>query len=84
MELFDVPSGLLDFNQSLDNFSDLSVLPTPAYFYGVKTGEEISIDIETGKALFVELVHVSEPDENANRNVIFELNGSAMRHRNNN
>ena len=71
------PQVFLDFNESLDNFSDLSVLPTPAYFYGVKTGEEISIDIETGKTLFVELVHVSEPDENANRNVIFELNGSA-------
>lgn len=71
------PQVFLDFNESFENFSDLSVLPTPAYFYGVKAGEEISIDIETGKTLFVELVHVSEPDENANRNVIFELNGSA-------
>ena len=71
------PQVFLDFNESKENYSDLSVLPTPAYFYGVKTGEEISIDIETGKTLFVELVHVSEPDENANRNVIFELNGAA-------
>ena len=62
------PQVFLDFNESMESYSDLSVLPTPAYFYGVKTGEEISIDIETGKTLFVELVHVSEPDENANRN----------------
>ena len=48
------PQVFLDFNESFENFSDLSVLPTPAYFYGVKAGEEISIDIETGKTLFVE------------------------------
>ena len=71
------PQVFLDFIESQNEFSNLSVLPTPAYFYGVNTGQEISIDIEIGKTLFVELVHVSEPDENANRNVIFELNGSA-------
>ena len=71
------PQVFLDFISSNNEFSDLSVLPTPAYFYGAQVGEEISIDIEVGKTLFVELVNVGEPDENANRNVIFELNGSA-------
>tara|TARA_Y100000766_G_scaffold126141_1_gene108439 strand:- start:15907 stop:19377 length:3471 start_codon:yes stop_codon:yes gene_type:complete len=71
------PQVFLEFNESQNKFSNLSVLPTPAYFYGVNTGKEISIDIEIGKTLFVELIHVSDPDENANRNVIFELNGSA-------
>ena len=52
-------------------------MPTPAYFYGAQIGEEISIDIEVGKTLFVKLINVGEPDENANRNVIFELNGSS-------
>ena len=71
------PQVFLDFIASNNEFSDLSVLPTPAYFYGAQVGEEISIDIEVGKTLFVELVNVGEPDDNANRNVIFELNGSS-------
>ena len=71
------PQVFLDFIASNNEFSDLSVLPTPAYFYGAQIGEEISIDIEVGKTLFVKLINVGEPDENANRNVIFELNGSS-------
>jgi len=71
------PQVFLDFIASNNQFSDLSVLPTPAYFYGAQIGEEISIDIEVGKTLFVKLINVGEPDENANRNVIFELNGSS-------
>ncbi len=71
------PQVFLDFIESNNEFSDLSVLPTPAYFYGAQIGEEISIDIEVGKTLFVKLINVGEPDENANRNVIFELNGSS-------
>ncbi len=71
------PQVFLDFAKSKRSFSDLSVLPTPAYFYGLQTGEEISIDIEVGKTLFVRLVHIGEPDGEARRNVIFELNGAA-------
>jgi len=55
----------------------LSVLPTPAYFYGLLPGEEISIDIEVGKTLFVRLINIGEPDSDAKRSVIFELNGTA-------
>ncbi|MFP6873592.1 MAG: pyruvate carboxylase [Verrucomicrobiales bacterium] len=70
------PQVFLDFAKSRELFSDLSVLPTPAYFYGLHPGEEISIDIEVGKTLFVRLINVSEPDSDAKRSVIFELNGT--------
>ncbi len=71
------PQVFLDFAKNRDLFSDLSVLPTPAFFYGLHPGEEISIDIEVGKTLFVRLINVGEPDSDAKRNVIFELNGTA-------
>ena len=71
------PQVFLDFAQSRSLYSDLSVLPTPAYFYGLQSGEEISIDIELGKTLFVRLINVGEPDQDARRSVIFELNGTA-------
>lgn len=57
--------------------SDVSVLPTPAYFYGLKPGEEISVDIEEGKTLFVKLLHVGSPDKEGRRTVYYELNGVA-------
>jgi pyruvate carboxylase len=36
------------------------VLPTPAFFYGLKPGEEISVDIEEGKTLFIKFIHLGE------------------------
>jgi len=53
------------------------VLPTPAFFYGLKTGEEISVEIEEGKTLIVKLIYVSEPNEEGDRTLTFELNGRA-------
>ena len=56
---------------------DVSVLPTTAYFHGLDVGEEISIEIEEGKTLFVKLLNVGEPDEKGIRSLTFELNGKA-------
>lgn len=58
-------------------YSDVSVLPSSAYFYGLFPGEEISIDIEAGKRLIVRLINVGEPDAQGQRAVNFELNGVA-------
>jgi pyruvate carboxylase len=57
------------------DFGDLSVLPTPAFFYGMKPGQEVSIEIEPGKTLFIRLVNVGAVDAEGKRAVNFELNG---------
>jgi len=44
-----------------EKYSDLSVLPTPVFFYGMETGEEVSIDIERGKTLIVKYLAVGGP-----------------------
>ena len=53
----------------------MSVLPTPAFFYGLRLDEEATISIEEGKTLFIKLVSVSAPDKDARRTVTYELNG---------
>ncbi len=58
-------------------YGDVSVLPTTAFFHGLEPGEEISIDIEEGKTLFIKLLHVGEPDDKGVRPLTFELNGKA-------
>ncbi len=56
-------------------YADVSVLPTPVFFYGMKTGEETTIEIEQGKTLVVKFLTVGEPHADGTRTIFFELNG---------
>ncbi len=69
------PHVYRDYAEARTNFGDLSLLPTLGYLYGLLEGEEIVVDLEPGKRLFITLVAVSEPDERGERTVFFELNG---------
>jgi len=69
------PEVFAEFARFKRDYADISVLPTPAFFYGLKPGEEISVDIEEGKTLFVKLINVGPPDKDGYRIVTFELNG---------
>ena len=37
----------------VQKYDNTSVLPTPAFFYGLQSGEEISVEIEPGKTLII-------------------------------
>jgi pyruvate carboxylase len=69
------PQVFAAFEKHRHDFGDVSVLPTPAFFYGLKMREEISVTIEPGKMLIVRFVTVSEPDKEGRRTVTYELNG---------
>jgi pyruvate carboxylase len=69
------PQVFTEFARHTREFSDVSMVPTHAFFYGLRMGEEINIAIEEGKSLIVRLVNISEPDKDARRTVTFELNG---------
>lgn len=69
------PQVFLEFAKFTRDFGDVSILPTPAFFYGLFPQEEISIHLEQGKTLFVNLVNITEPDEEGRRLVAFELHG---------
>lgn len=69
------PQVFTDFTRQQREFGDISVLPTPAFFYGLKVGEEISVEIEEGKVLIIRLVSVGAPDKDGRRTVAYELNG---------
>jgi pyruvate carboxylase len=56
-------------------FSDVAILPTAVFFYGMEPGQEISVELERGKTLIVHYVTRSEPHEDGTRTVFFELNG---------
>ncbi len=69
------PQVFADFAKHCREFSDVSVLPSSAFFYGLRRGEEIAVDIEEGKTLIIRLINVSDPDKDGRRTISFELNG---------
>ncbi|MDQ3813186.1 MAG: pyruvate carboxylase, partial [Armatimonadota bacterium] len=69
------PEVFNNFSKIVRDFGDVSVLTTPAFFYGLKPEEEISVNIEEGKTLFIKLINVGAVDKDGRRVVTFELNG---------
>jgi pyruvate carboxylase len=69
------PEVFAEFAKKVAANGDLSVLPTPAFFYGMKAGPEISVEIEPGKTLFIRLVNIGAVDAEGKRALNFELNG---------
>ncbi|ARI77608.1 pyruvate carboxylase [Halobacillus mangrovi] len=69
------PKVFMDHQKFTEQYGDMSVLDTPTFFYGMRLGEEIEVEIEQGKTLIVKLVSVGEAQVDGTRTVYFELNG---------
>ncbi|MBP7951240.1 MAG: pyruvate carboxylase, partial [Verrucomicrobiales bacterium] len=69
------PDVFLKFAEFRRIHGDVSVLPTPAYYYGLHDNEEIHVDLEQGKTLFIRRLNLNDADQQGMRTVIFELNG---------
>ena len=46
------PQVFLDYDKHLKAYDNTSVIPTPAFFYGLQSGDEVNIDIEYILAAF--------------------------------
>ncbi|MFB4473619.1 pyruvate carboxylase, partial [Oceanobacillus caeni] len=69
------PKVFMDYQKFYEEYGDMSVLDTPTFFFGMNLGEEIEVEIEKGKTLFVRLISISQPEPDGTRTVYFELNG---------
>lgn len=58
-----------------NHYGDVSVVPTPIFFYGMKMSEDTTIEIDRGKTLLIRLLSISPADDKGNRTVFFKLNG---------
>ncbi|WP_299134878.1 pyruvate carboxylase [uncultured Tenacibaculum sp.] len=56
-------------------FGNVMNIPTKNFLFGMEVGEEIMVDIESGKKVLISLMQKSEPDENGFINVFFKING---------
>jgi pyruvate carboxylase len=69
------PEVFLKYDTFRQTYADVSVLPTPPFFYGLRPDQEITISIEAGKTLVVRFLAVGEPHPDGTRTLFFELNG---------
>ncbi|WP_042879401.1 pyruvate carboxylase [Cupriavidus necator] len=71
------PKQAIEYHAHVRAYSDTSVLPTPAFLYGVQPQEEVAIDIAAGKTLLVSLQGTHPDAEEGVIKVQFELNGQS-------
>ena len=53
----------------------MSLIPTPAFFRGLREDEELAIDLAPGVRLLFELEAIGEPDKRGMRTVLVRVNG---------
>ena len=69
------PREFPDFDHHRKNHGDTSALPTEVFFYGMKVGQEITVELDPGKTLIIKFIAVGEAEGDGTRPVFFELNG---------
>ena len=64
-----------EFTEHREAYGDTSLLRSKDFFYGLRPGEEYSVDLEPGVRLLIGLEAISDPDERGIRTVMAVLNG---------
>ena len=73
------PKVYKQYIQTKEQFGNVSLLDTPTFLFGMRNGETVEIEIDTGKRLIIKLETISEPDENGKRTIYYAMNGQARR-----
>jgi pyruvate carboxylase len=69
------PRVFEDYMTFKREFGDVSVLPTPLFFFGMKQGADTTVEIAPGKTLLIRLLSIGPVDDKGHRTVFFKLNG---------
>ena len=69
------PGPTDDFDSARQQYGDLSVVPTRAFFYGLRTDKETDVEISEGNLLLFGVEAIGDADERGMRNVLGTING---------
>ncbi len=69
------PKVFKDYYDHFQEYGNTSVIPTWQFLYGMKEGEEVIFQMDSGKNILIKLLFTTEPDEDGMRDVAFKLNG---------
>ncbi|WP_299759555.1 pyruvate carboxylase [uncultured Pontibacter sp.] len=65
------------YHKHLEQYGDVSKIPTRLFFYGLQPGEESIIDIARGKSIVIKYQSMGHVNEDGMRTVFFKLNGQS-------
>ncbi len=69
------PKVFMDYAKHHSRYSDVWLLPTDIFLYGLKIGQEITLDFAPGRAIIIILLGISTPREDGTRCLFYEVNG---------
>jgi pyruvate carboxylase len=69
------PGPTREFLAHAEQYGDVSVLPTKEFLYGLRAGDEHTIDLEPGVTLLIGVEAIGDPGERGMRTVMCTLNG---------
>lgn len=69
------PKVFLDYMGRRRQYGPVHALPTSVFFYGMKEGDDASVELAPGKTLEIRYLTRGEPDDDGDVKVYFEING---------
>jgi pyruvate carboxylase len=69
------PGPTREYLDACERYSDLSVLPTRNFLYGLQPGAENLVELQEGKRVLFGLEAIGDPDERGFRTVMCTING---------
>ncbi|AXT86997.1 pyruvate carboxylase [Aeromicrobium sp. A1-2] len=69
------PGPTQDFDKAHHEFGDLSAVPTGAFLYGLRGGDETEVEVSEGNLLLFGVEAIGDADERGIRNVLGTING---------
>ena len=69
------PKVFTDYAERRGRYGPVSALPTEVFFYGLRPGREVSVDLDRGLTLVIRCLAIGETDEEGSVRVFYELNG---------
>ncbi len=69
------PKVFVDYARHRSRYSDVWILPTEIFLYGLEIGKEVSLEFAPGKSIIIILLGISRPREDGTRTLFYEVNG---------
>ncbi|MCB1050188.1 MAG: pyruvate carboxylase [Acidobacteria bacterium] len=69
------PKVFEDYYQHRVQYGQVAKIPTEAYFFGLRPGQELMVEMAPGKLILVQMVHLGPADAEGMRSVQYALNG---------
>jgi len=69
------PKVFKDYYDHNQKYGNVSVIPTWEFLFGMKEGEEVIFQMAPGKNILIQLIFITDANENGVREVGFKLNG---------